>query len=72
MARYRDTKKGKTSKYRGVFCIYTNKQGQSTWRASCDLEYLGSFRSEKEAALAYNEAARQIFGKNAYQNVIEE
>ena len=33
---------------------------------------VGTFESEKEAALAYNRKAKELFGDKAYQNIIEE
>ena len=59
-----------SSKYKGVhWCKETNK-----WRARIKLKEtnknLGFFRSEKEAALAYNSAALQYFGEFARLNVV--
>lgn len=58
-----------TSKYRGV-SRDTNK-----WRASIQVDgksyYIGRYATEKQAALAYDKAAREKFGKFAYQNIIE-
>jgi AP2-like factor (euAP2 lineage) len=59
-----------TSKYRGV--SYQKASGK--WRAGIQIKgktlNLGEFSSEHEAALAYNEAARQYFGDVAYQNSV--
>lgn len=60
-----------TSIYKGVYCDYEFNR----WRAYITKDYkriwLGSFRTEKEAGLAYNKKARELFGENAYQNKIE-
>ena len=57
-----------TSIYRGVSFVSASKQ----WRAAIEVDgksiNLGQFKTEDQAALAYNEAAREHFGKNAYQN----
>jgi len=59
-----------TSSYRGVSYSKSNKR----WRAGIEVEgrsiNLGQFKSEHDAALAYNKAARKYFGPLAYQNLI--
>jgi hypothetical protein len=59
-----------SSKFRGVSRIKNKK----LWRASIEVNglsiNLGDYKSEKEAALAYNKAARKHFGHLAYQNPI--
>lgn len=59
-----------TSRYRGVSYSSTEKR----WRAGIEVEgssiNLGNFLSEEAAAEAYNKAAREHFGENAYQNLI--
>jgi hypothetical protein len=59
-----------SSTYRGVSFSRSAKK----WRAGIEVNgksiNLGSFRSETEAALAYNEAAKKYFGDVAYQNRI--
>lgn len=59
-----------TSQFRGV---YWNKQ-RNKWRASIttkrETKNLGSFDVEKDAARAYNKAAKQSFGEFALLNVI--
>lgn len=56
------------SKYKGV-----NLRG-ATWVARIGVNnqriYLGSYKTEREAALAYNEAAKKHFGDFAYLNII--
>jgi hypothetical protein len=63
-------RKASSSIYRGV--SFSKNDGK--WRAGIEVEgrsmNLGNFTSEIEAGLAYNEAARKHFGKDAYQNPI--
>ena len=59
-----------TSKYKGVSFVKSKK----IWRARIEKNgkshYLGDFVKEEHAALAYNKAAREMFGDIAYQNQI--
>lgn len=60
-----------TSKYKGVSkCVITNK-----WRARLHLDdkdyWLGRFKTEEEAAIAYNKKATELFGEFALLNRIE-
>ena len=59
-----------TSTYRGVSYI----QKQKMWRAAIEVKgrtiNLGNFKTEVEAAKAYNLAARKFFGDISYQNSI--
>lgn len=61
---------GTTSRYKGVFW----HKGDRRWRAHATIhghiQYLGSYRSERGAAQAYNAAARKLFGKFARLNKI--
>lgn len=61
-----------TSIYKGVYCDYEFNR----WRAYITKDYkriwLGSFKTEKEAAEAYNKKAKELFGEFAYQNKIED
>lgn len=60
-----------SSEYRGVSFSKTDKR----WRAGIEVNgkslNLGHFKTEAEAALAYNKAAKQYFGESAYQNLIK-
>lgn len=57
-----------SSKYKGV-----SKNGNK-WRAAIKHNgkdyYLGLFEKEENAALAYNEKSKELFGNDAFQNVI--
>jgi hypothetical protein len=61
-------RKDASSIFRGV----SYNKSSDTWRAGIEVDgtsiNLGNYSSEKEAALAYNRAARKYFGKIAYQN----
>lgn len=60
---------GTSSKYKGV---YFDTQNARTWRARIARDgkrrHLGSFRSEVEAAKAYDAAAKELFGEFAWLN----
>lgn len=60
-----------TSNYKGVSWDKT----RTKWRATIQLDKksktIGRFRTEKEAALAYNEKAKELHGEFAYLNTIE-
>lgn len=53
-----------SSKYKGVAF---NKKSQR-WRAQCGHKFLGTFKDEKEAAIAYDVAAFEAYGEWAYIN----
>lgn len=60
-----------SSQYRGVSFSKTDRR----WRAGIEINgksiNLGHFKSEPEAAWAYNKAAKEHFGELAYQNQIK-
>lgn len=68
----RKPKKGGGSKYLGVYYF---KAKTPRWQASMTVNkksiYIGLFKSEDEAALAYNEAATKHHGQFANLNIIE-
>ena len=62
----------KSSQYKGVCLI----KRVNRWQAYCHRhdksgKYIGMFETEKEAAIAYNEKAKELYGDLAYQNVIK-
>ncbi len=61
-----------SSKYKGV----SLNKGGKTWRARIrfysELISLGSFKTQEEAAIAYNEAAIKYFGEFALLNTVPE
>lgn len=59
------SKKKYTSKYKGV---YWNRGWVSQIRVNYKAKYLGTFKSEEDAALAYNKAAVKYFGEFAKLN----
>lgn len=63
----RQKKSGCSSKYKGV---YWNKRDKR-WQAYIQGQYLGQFKVEVQAAVAYNLAAMQHFGDFARLNVVE-
>jgi hypothetical protein len=64
--------KGASSKYKGVGF----RKATGRWCASITRErkkyHLGFYEKEKDAALAYNEAAVKLYGEHATLNVIDE
>jgi HNH endonuclease/AP2 domain len=68
----RKCKKKTTSKYKGV----SKGKGRKKWLVAITYQgetcKLGTYLDEKEAALAYNEAASRLHGEFAALNVIED
>ena len=66
----RNTRKRRRGQYKGVYRHSKNR----AWIAEICVQgkgtYLGSFKTEKQAALAYNDAARIAFGEFALLNPI--
>ena len=62
-----------SSKYEGV-CYIKNPAAKNKWGAaikqSKKRRHIGVFATEKEAAIAYNERAKKLYGNLAYQNKI--
>ena len=59
-----------TSKYKGVSYVKTKKIWRARIEKNGQSHYLGDFALEEHAALAYNKAAKEMFGDIAYQNQI--
>lgn len=61
-----------TSKYKGV--CRRIKKGKLSWevRIAKDAKtyYVGSFQNQKEAAIAYNERAEELYGEFGYKNKV--
>ena len=61
-----------SSKYKGV-CHRPDSRGKK-WQARIGFDgkriYIGSYDTEDEAGIAYNEKAKELYGELAYQNKI--
>ena len=65
-------KKGKaSSKYKGVHFVEMTKKWKATITTNYKFYYLGCFKTEKEAAIAYNKAAKKYYKDFARLNIIE-
>lgn len=60
-----------TSKYKGVYWHKNRDKWVSMIRIDRKGHYLGVFTDEKEAAKAYNQKAKELFGDFARLNVID-
>lgn len=58
------------SKFRGVWYDSRISQASHPWRVNILNSYVGAFKSEEEAALAWNDAALEMYGENAQLNII--
>ena len=63
-----------TSRFKGV-CRRLKKKGKKTWitwevriAKGKKVFYCGSYKTQKEAAMAYNDKAKELYGDFAYQN----
>lgn len=65
------SRKGSTSKYLGVSSYKRSNKWKSNIWICGKSKHLGYYISEKEAALAYNEAALKYHGKFANLNIVE-
>ena len=62
--------KNSTSIYKGVCWHKQNKKWQASIRLDKKLHYLGYFIDEKDAAIAYNIKAKELFKEYAYLNEV--
>jgi hypothetical protein len=65
------SKKGSSSKYKGVSWVAKRNKWQSNIWLDRKQYPLGHFKLESEAALAYNKKAIELFGEFANLNIIE-
>lgn len=63
-------RKNTSSNYKGVSLQKTTGNWIGTIRAKGKVKHLGSFKEESKAALAYNKAALEAWGSDAYINDI--
>jgi hypothetical protein len=59
-----------TSKFKGVSYIASTKLWRASIKTDEGMRVLGHFKSELEAARAYNEASKEHFGDQGYQNLL--
>jgi len=59
---------GSTSKYKGVSFRTSANRWQSTIKTNGKIKWLGTFKTQEEAAMAYDSASIELFGEFAYQN----
>ena len=64
-------RKGASSRYKGVSWHKVWKKWHARIRHNGKIISLGYFTSEIEAALAYNEAAIELFGEFAWLNIVQ-
>lgn len=62
----RTKKKNTSSKYIGV----TWEKNRKKWQVYCQEKLVGRFKTEKEAAIAYNLRAIKVFGSHAHLNSV--
>ena len=59
-----------SSKFKGITYIKSKKLYRARIEKNGKSHFIGDYKSEKEAALAYNDVARELFGDIAYQNQV--
>lgn len=67
---FQHARPGKSSQYRGVCWVSRDKAWKAQITASGLVKSLGYFSVEKDAARAYNEAAKRLFGEFAHLNKV--
>lgn len=68
---YSKPKDGKTSQYKGVCWDKNNNRFKAALSFNCKTVYIGLFKDEVSAALAYNKKAKELFGEFANLNIID-
>jgi len=61
-------KKNNKSGYKGVCWNKQNKNWRAVIMTAREVKHLGCFKTKKEAAAAYNKAAKEFYGEFAYTN----
>ena len=67
----RKKSKNATSQYFGVFFYKKQKKWRAAIKKDGVSNFIGDFRDEKEAALAYNEKAKELYGDKANLNIFD-
>lgn len=57
-----------SSRFKGVFFCSSQRKWTAAIKKDGQRTYLGRFANEEDAARAYDEAAREMFGEHAYLN----
>ena len=60
---------GMTSQYKGVYFEKNRRKWRATIIHQGNRFYIGRFNTEKEAALAYDEKSRELYGTVAFLNI---
>lgn len=68
--RNRKSVRNSSSRYKGVSWYKRIRKWQAHIQMNRKRKHLGYFKIEKEATLAYNKAARNLFGEFAYLNLV--
>lgn len=68
----RKPNRGGSSRYKGVNWYKAGKKWHSSIKAGGKTRHLGYYYIERDAAMAYNEAAARLFGEYARLNIVEE
>ena len=58
------------SKHKGVFWNNDRNKWTSRIQKNEKIKFLGRFSTQKEAAIAYNKAAKELHGEFAYENIV--